>query len=98
MHGEIRLGLDLLGVALAQLDQVLARAERLGAGAGDDGHAQRRLVVKPLEDPVQVPVHREGDRVHLLHPVDRHEQHIGRWAREQHRWVGGARGRDLCLK
>ena len=61
MQGQVRLLLEQLGIALAEFDEILARTERLGSGAGNDGDAQTRLPVEPFEDSVQVPVDWEGD-------------------------------------
>ncbi len=56
MQREVWLLLEFLGVALAQLDEVLAGAEGFGAGAGDNCDTEGGLAVEPFEDAVEVPV------------------------------------------
>ena len=56
MQRQVRLLLEFLGIALAQLDEVLASAEGAGTGAGDDCDAEGGFAVEPVEDAVEVPV------------------------------------------
>ena len=72
------------------LDEVLAGAERLVAGAGDNGDAEARLFVEPVEECVGLPVGGIGQRVHSFRAVDGHEEDVRGGIGEK---IGGRRWR-----
>lgn len=81
---------------LVLLDEVLSRAECLVAGAGNNRNQEGRLVIKPGEDAVGVPVSVGGDGVALGGTVDGDQEDV-RFGEGEDKVFAGGWCHILCI-